>query len=207
MPYPEAVAEAPVGVTGPPVAYTVTVYVRDSATNLPVAGASVSLNAFSGSTDERGYVTFSNVPAGTYTLKVSKSGYLSYSKTVEITADTTLEVPLEPIPPGTSSVTVTVKLFGLIPVAGVSVTLDGYTGTTDSHGKASFLVEMDKEYSGEATHRFLETARFKFKADKPELEVTVSVIPKLWIMALVGGSTILLIYALTRPPKPIVVTV
>ncbi|MEM2447849.1 MAG: carboxypeptidase regulatory-like domain-containing protein [Candidatus Bathyarchaeia archaeon] len=207
MPYEPVEKAVTVEVAPAPVpGYVVKVYVRDSSTNLPVADASVSLDSFSGSTDENGLVQFENVPAGTYTLTVSKPGYKTYRKTVEVTGDVELEVPLEPIPPGMSYVTVTVKLFGVIPVAGVTVTVDGISGTTDTYGKVAFTLELNREYSGEATHRFLETARFRFTTEKPEVEVAVTVIPKIWILALSAGSLAVLLYLLTRPPRPVVVT-
>ena len=207
MPYEPVTGEARVEVSGVPPAYIVNVYVEDASTGSAIAGASVSLDRFTGSTDENGFVQFRDVPAGSYTLTASKTGYLTYTKTVDITSDTTLRVPLEPIPLGKSSVTVTVKLFGLIPVSGVKVTVDGFESTTDASGKAHFLLDLNVEYSGEATHRFLETARFRFTTEKPEVEVAVTVIPKIWILALSAGSLAVLLYLLTRPPRPVVVTV
>jgi len=78
---------------------------------LPVQGATCSIDTsegarevFSSTTDELGMFTISNVPVGTWTLSISKSGYQTKNITVTVGSGTTTEVPENEtvITPGTS---------------------------------------------------------------------------------------------------------
>jgi hypothetical protein len=117
----------------PPVEVTVIVY--DYTTGYPIAGAMVELNALSTSTDSSGKAKFT-ISTGSYPLTVSKSGYETYSGTVNITEACTIEVHLHPI-----YITVTVIVYDAYtkkPIQGATVTLDSTPKTTDADGIAVF---------------------------------------------------------------------
>jgi uncharacterized membrane protein len=59
--------------------------------NLPISGATVTDGTRSAMTDSQGSYTL-NSPAGSYTLTVSKTGYLSQSKPATVTAGQTATV-------------------------------------------------------------------------------------------------------------------
>ena len=61
--------------------------ILEAASNAPLAGVSVSLSGAIDSrsyTDELGYYQFSNLPSGTYTLKIKYLGYEPLSETVDV---------------------------------------------------------------------------------------------------------------------------
>jgi len=74
---------------------TLTVIVIDKKTKLPIQGASVYLDGeLRGVTDENGILLIANVPPGKHVLKVTKEGYQTYEKKVDIKKDTTVKVKL-----------------------------------------------------------------------------------------------------------------
>lgn len=86
----EQVEAVEVGDDGTSVAaYTVSGTVKD-AENAPVANATVALGTNTVTTDDSGAWSISDVPAGTYVVSASKTGYAPGSKTVTVTdADVT----------------------------------------------------------------------------------------------------------------------
>lgn len=76
--------------------FLVVVHVRDEEGN-PLEGASVTLDAFSATTDVNGGVIFEDVPKGDYTLKVELEGYEAYEGRHSITEDTSIDVTLKKI--------------------------------------------------------------------------------------------------------------
>ena len=114
---------------------TVSGRVTDSSTGNPIAGATVTVDAVaSDTTSEDGYYWFVNVEPGVYMVAVSAAGYESLSESVTVLAGeiTTLNFELPPLP-GTVNGTVTNSLTGE-PVAGATVTANGYSAITDSFG-------------------------------------------------------------------------
>lgn len=76
------------------VKYTIGVTVKDSSSN-PIEGASVALDdTYTGTTGSAGGCNLKDVPAGTYTLTVSKSDYTTYTQSVTVSQSTTLDVTL-----------------------------------------------------------------------------------------------------------------
>jgi len=82
----------------PAVGYTVVIHVYDEEGN-PIEGASVTLNTFSGTTDENGGVIFEDVPEGEYTLTVEKEGYEKYEEKVKIEENVSIDVTLVKVKP------------------------------------------------------------------------------------------------------------
>jgi hypothetical protein len=81
------------------VRFTLTVYVLSTGTNQSLSGATVVAvgpENRSGVTDG-GAVVFSNTQAGTYTVTASKTGYVSASVTVSLTADKSITIGLIPL--------------------------------------------------------------------------------------------------------------
>ena len=79
------------------VTYTLTVLVKDRITGKPVSEASVAVNTTEQKTDLEGYATFPPLSEGTYKLKVTKSGYMSASASIDLKEDTEVTVALIPI--------------------------------------------------------------------------------------------------------------
>jgi len=61
---------------------------------IPVVGATVTMDRFSGATDAGGRVTFADVPEGTYTISITHPDYEKLSRTVSVPADFPLTLTL-----------------------------------------------------------------------------------------------------------------
>lgn len=59
----------------PPVISYISGVVRDATTNYPIAGASITADGYSATADVGGIFSVPNLPAGTYTVTVSREGY------------------------------------------------------------------------------------------------------------------------------------
>jgi acid phosphatase len=135
---------------------TITGHVTDSSTGAAISGATVSYSGGSTSTDNNGSYTFSNVPAGSYSVTASHSGYNSQTSSVSVTAATTstLNFQLTPISttsPGTISGKVTnISTGGAI--SGATVSYSGGSTTTDTGGNYSFANVTPATYNVTATH-------------------------------------------------------
>ncbi|MFC6232579.1 beta strand repeat-containing protein [Paenibacillus allorhizosphaerae] len=107
--------------------------VKDANGN-PVEGATVSNGAINRATNAGGAYTL-NVPPGTYTVSVFKTGYPSDSKTnIQVTAGQTTTVNFGNISSGAISGTVTDASGN--PVSGATVAASGFgSATTDASGK------------------------------------------------------------------------
>lgn len=81
---------------------TVSGFVRDDSTGLPLAGANVFLNntTLGGATNEQGYFKIANIPAGNYDLVASYIGYELQTKSLVLEKQDTLKrnFSLEPSP-------------------------------------------------------------------------------------------------------------
>lgn len=142
---------------------SITGHVTDSSTGAAISGATVSYSGGSTTTDSSGSYTFCNVPAGTYNLTASQSGYNSQTGSVTVTAaaGATLNFQLTPMStsgPGTISGQVTnVSTGGAI--AGTTVSFSGGSTTADSAGHYSFTGVAAGTYNVSASHSgyFFET--------------------------------------------------
>jgi hypothetical protein len=112
--------------------------VVDIVTKLGIPNASVTLSACGSptTTDLNGNFTFSNLPAGSYTVSASATGYYSNSQAVTINGGQTTRMTVF-----LTSLTATGGLKGqvtdsatLLPVVGATVSIDGLTTVTDVTG-------------------------------------------------------------------------
>ncbi|MBI2919215.1 MAG: S8 family serine peptidase [Chloroflexi bacterium] len=110
--------------------------VTDASTGIPVPGATVSDGTRSATTDASGAYTLASVPAGSYTVTASRTGYSSTSQTVSVVAGATAtaDFALSPVPTtGTITGKVTSASTGA-PIAGARVTAGNRTVFTDAGG-------------------------------------------------------------------------
>jgi len=76
---------------------TVTGTVRDSGSQAPIAGATMSVvgTTIQASTDAQGYYTLANVPAGARTVRAEATGYFAQSQNVDVPADSAATVDFQ----------------------------------------------------------------------------------------------------------------
>ena len=92
-------ATTTVDLTLTPLPGTISGKVTDSVTGDPIAGATLTVDGISAATNSSGGYTISDVPAGTYTVKVSADGYQNSSQTdVTVVAGETTIVDFELTP-------------------------------------------------------------------------------------------------------------
>ena len=131
-------------------------HVSDSSSGAALAGATVSYNGGSTTTDNNGAYSFSNVPAGSYTLTASASGYSSQSSstTVNSGAASTLDFQLTPSAPGGNGA-ITGRVTNVSTGASISaatVSFSGHSTTTSSTGTYSFSSVAAGTYTVSVTH-------------------------------------------------------
>jgi acid phosphatase len=142
---------------------TITGHVTDSATGAAIAGASVSYSGGSTTTDSTGSYTFTSVPAGTYSVTASHSGYVNQTNSVTVSPATTSTLNFQltaasTTNPGTISGRVTnISTGGAI--SGATVSYSGASTTTDTNGNYSFTNVTPGTYNVSASHSgyFVET--------------------------------------------------
>ncbi|MDR2813753.1 MAG: trypsin-like peptidase domain-containing protein, partial [Prevotellaceae bacterium] len=110
--------------------YTVTFAVKD-ASNANIADAVVTFN---GVTNAAGSYTFSGIAAGTYNYTVARSGYVTASGSLTVSAaNFTKDVVLQLTPPPTYTVTFAVKDASNANVADAVVTFNGVTNVANNY--------------------------------------------------------------------------
>lgn len=127
---------------------TISGTITSSLDSSPVAGVDVFITSISRSTttDGSGNYALIDVPDGSYTLEATKTGYVSYSDSVTVTANVTKNFTVDPVTQ-TVSGTVTSSSTGAN-VEGVSVTIDGRPAvTTNSSGAYSRNTVPDGTHS------------------------------------------------------------
>ncbi len=122
-------------------------YILDAETQNPIQGAAVRVNGNTATTDTNGYYSFSNLPDGTYSYLISAKGYTSLSGVRSFSTASENDFGLFPAP-GPN------YIYGYVrqpsndiahcngadfshcwdPVSGAQVTIDRYSGFTDSNG-------------------------------------------------------------------------
>lgn len=139
MRYVAVVVEAP----PPPPPGHIAGTVKDASTGNPIVGANVTTNGHFDITDANGQYNITNVPAGTYTVTASATGYQAASQTnvaVVSGQTTSLNFTLTLIPT-TGHVTGIVKDASTgDPIEGANVTADGHFVLTSASG--SYNVEL-----------------------------------------------------------------
>jgi len=111
--------------------------VTDADTGATLASVSISANDFIASTDENGVYQFSNSPAGSYTVSASLPGYMPATASVEVVAGQTTIQDFALSPTGNLQGTVTDAATGA-PLAGVSISANEFTASTDENGVYQF---------------------------------------------------------------------
>ncbi|MCP3995892.1 MAG: hypothetical protein GY722_12635, partial [bacterium] len=113
--------------------------VRNADTGQGVSGASVWWGGYSTTTSSSGGYSFTDLPCGTHTLTVSKSGYQTYSQTYTPTCQSSNARDVDLIPNVTN-------LGGTVRdsstdqgIGGASVSWGSYSTTTSSSGGFSFI--------------------------------------------------------------------
>jgi len=110
---------------------------------VPLVGATVSANGVSNVTDASGFYSL-EVSPGTYDVTAEMTGYVSQTVSVTVSADVTViqDFALSLTPPevGWINGTVTDADSGL-PIAGASITADGYSTVTNASGNYELEVE------------------------------------------------------------------
>jgi len=111
--------------------------VRDAATGAATAGAAVTDGTRSATSDANGGYTIANVPAGTYIVTATASGYNSASQSVQVTAGQTSTANLVlSAPPGPGAIAGMVRDAATgAAIAGATVKVGVASTTTDASGK------------------------------------------------------------------------
>ncbi|NLX22136.1 MAG: PEGA domain-containing protein, partial [Phycisphaerae bacterium] len=149
------------GVTwfGPEITWTINVTaangnltgtVTNASTGAAVSGATVSLgSAGSTTTNTSGVYTISNVPAGTYTATVSKTGFNNASGSVSITAGSTTTKDFTLTPSDTQAPTVPTGLSAN--ATGPTTVALTWTASTDNVGVTGYDIRRDGTTIGSST--------------------------------------------------------
>ncbi len=138
-------------------AAAITGVVTDSLTGEKLDNARVQLRSgnrttVTDTTDEEGKFVFSDVDTGSYTIRVSRSGYTTKSVDIEVSADDiTIDIPLTAVIQTTVSGTVTDSADGTVLPGAVVQLRSGNrtiaTDTTGSDGKFSFADIQTGDYT------------------------------------------------------------
>lgn len=118
--------ESTIQVSAPIVQHTVNITVKDSITNNPVQGASITIGTQTLPTNSSGVATFT-VNEGSVSVTVTKTGYNTYSTTELVYSNITRTYPFVPATPTTGSLR-----FITIPTAANVYFGTTLKGTTDS---------------------------------------------------------------------------
>ncbi|RLI07199.1 hypothetical protein DRO24_03530 [Candidatus Bathyarchaeota archaeon] len=190
MPYANTYETVQVEVVGaPPTAFTVSIYVYDLNTRSPIADASITFDSTTVSTNTSGFAQITDVPAGSYTLSVSKDGYEDYSRTVEVNQDLIIEVYLTPKQvPEKARVEIRVRLFGFISVPYVKLTINGEEVKADSSGVAVVYLDKGVEYLLKAEHWLIDTLEQTIGPFTYDTSIDVYALPSLLLWLLITGG-------------------
>ena len=132
----------------PPGNATLHVYVYDASTSEPIEGASVKLignETRSAVTNSTGWADFTDIPTGSYKLRVVKAGYLAHEQAIALDpGEHFVEVALQPMPENVTLQVTVLDANTSEPIQGALVTLRNGTvyreGVTDAEGRIVFHV-------------------------------------------------------------------
>ncbi|MEM1928982.1 MAG: carboxypeptidase regulatory-like domain-containing protein [Thermofilaceae archaeon] len=175
----------------PPGAYRLTVQVVDRVRRTPLAGVLVRVDGYGSYTGSDGRVVF-ELAAGTYTVSAEARGYLPASRTVELRADASIVLELEP-----RQNRVTVYVYDADtkqPLEGATVVLDGNSAVTGRDGKAVFQL-----YTGRYT---LSVSRDGYEGVTRGVEVYEDVQLDVLLRPLAYTLTVQVVDAETGAPIP-----
>ena len=119
--------------------------------SLPLQSANITIAGIQRSTDQGGQASF-NLQPGTYTITISKTGYLTYSEALTLSANATHSATLTLILPEPVFVKIVVTdSTTQTPINEVDVSLGGRTQQTDTSGSTTYnppsgeyLLELNK---------------------------------------------------------------
>jgi Protein kinase domain len=125
------------------VAHSVTVNVLETGSRKPVSGALVDLGGRILVSGPAGTVTYTSVPAGTYTLGVGMPKYQRMTLTIAVPSNLNVDVLMRPLPVPPPSATHTVRVVisdstNHDAITGAKVSLNGKTLTTGTDGTVTF---------------------------------------------------------------------
>ena len=114
----------------------VTGTVTDAGTGSGIAGASVSYNGGSATTDANGAYVINPITSGSQTLSASAAGYAAAQRTVQVPPEGSVVADFALAPTASSSITGEVRdAVTAQPIAGASVSYGGGSTQTDSLGR------------------------------------------------------------------------
>lgn len=127
--------------------------VTAAATGAPLSGVTVTDGIRSTITDNAGSYTINNIPAGTYTVTASRSGYTAASKSVTVIAGTTVSANFALTTAPSSTGSISGKVMDDVtktPIAGARVSTGSRTVFTDAGGNYAFTNLAPGTYRVEA---------------------------------------------------------
>ena len=119
--------------------------VTDASTGNPIENATVTADGYSTTTNINGeYIIPADLAPETYRVEASKPGYISSSKFAEVFGEetTTVDFALTPLPPGKGAIAgMIIDALTGDPIEGATVTVDGYSTTTDADGYYNITID------------------------------------------------------------------
>lgn len=146
------------------------VVVTDSTTQKPVSEAELVLGSFTAKTDANGIADISNVPAGEYSLRVTKSYYTDMNQTYEVPVfGEAKEVKASLVATGRQVVVSVTNKITKAALMGATISVGGITSVTNDKGMATMVLPADKDvFDGKITRDGYNEATVKVKASDQE---------------------------------------
>ncbi|QQG50910.1 MAG: carboxypeptidase regulatory-like domain-containing protein [Candidatus Saccharibacteria bacterium] len=140
--------------------------VTDSTTQKPVSDAELVLGSFTAKTDANGVVDISNVPAGEYTLRVTKAYYTDMNQAYEVPVfGEAKEVKASLVATGRQVVVSVTNKITKAALMGATVSVGGITSVTNDKGIATMVLPADKDtFDGKVMRDGYNEATVKVKA-------------------------------------------
>lgn len=142
------------------------IVVTDSSTQKPVSEAELVLGNFTAKTDANGAADISNVPAGEYPLRVTKSYYTDMNQTYEVPVfGEAKEVNASLVATGRQVVVSVTNKITKAALMGATISVGGITSVTNDKGVATMVLPADKDvFDGKITRDGYNEATVKVKA-------------------------------------------